>query len=65
MKDHMITIEQAAEIMQLPYHTVYAMVRRGQLPFVRLGHHQGAWRCPLSKLYDHIGLIDADIDIEE
>lgn len=57
MRDRMITIEEAAEIMQLKPHAVWQMVNAGQLPFIRLGVKGGSWRCSLSKLYDHLGLV--------
>lgn len=66
MKDRMITIKEAAEIMQLSRETVYAMVRSGQLPFfIQLGPQCRSWRCSLSKLYDHLGLIGNFDDDDE
>ncbi len=62
MRDRMITVDQAAEIMQLSRETVYAMIKRGQLPFIQIGKR--TWRCSLSNLYEYLGL-QANFDDED
>jgi excisionase family DNA binding protein len=41
MDEPMMTVEQLAEVLQVSTKTIYRLLKRGEIPALRIGHH---WR---------------------
>jgi excisionase family DNA binding protein len=61
---HVLTVEQAADLLQLSPDTLYAMLRRGEVPGKKLG---GQWRIPRAPFMDwlHAGLLPEIVEPPE
>lgn len=51
MYDDILTVDEVCEILKIGKNNVYAMLRAGELPAIRIGH---IWRIPKSTLSTYI-----------